>query len=136
MFFNNKKIRSFYLVVIPTVQYLIYETIDFILGVSNNNDNYIHKTLFCLLGDIISLFDSLVYLEILELNFCGFNKNLKKHIIKRSNLDINSTADLFNQELDDYMNDSTAVDKNEVEMDASKNGKRKVLIDDNYYAYI
>ena len=131
-----KKLDPFYLLVIPTVQYLIYETIDFILGLSNNNVNYIHKSFFCLLADIISLFDSLVYLEILELNFCGFNKNLRKHIINRSNLDINSTADLFNQELNDIMNDSTAFDNYEMEMDESKKGKNKVLIDDNYYAYI
>ena len=32
---------------------------------------------------IISLISSLIYLELIELNFCGLNKYLSKNIIKR-----------------------------------------------------
>ena len=131
-----KNLDPFYVLVITTVQYLIYEIIDFILGLSNNNANYINKSFFCLSADIISLFDSLVYLEILELNFCGFNKNLRKYIIKRSTLDINSTEGIFNNDIDDGLNDSAVIDKKEVEMGESKEGKNRVLLDDNYYAVI
>ena len=38
--------------------------------------------------NIIWLIPSLIYLEILQLNFCGFNKNLKKNIYKRSLKDL------------------------------------------------
>ena len=131
-----KNLDPFYVLVITTVQYLIYEIIDFSLGLSNNNANYINKSFFCLSADIISLFDSLVYLEILELNFCEFNKNLRKYIIKRSTLDINSTEGIFNNDIDDGLNDSAVIDKKEVEMGESKEGKNKILIDDNYYAII
>ena len=35
-------------------------------------------------GDIASILGFLIYLEIIELNFCGLNFNLKKNIISRS----------------------------------------------------
>ena len=38
-------------------------------------------------GDIGSIIGFLIYLEIIELNFCGFNFNLKKNIIERSKID-------------------------------------------------
>jgi hypothetical protein len=38
-------------------------------------------------GDIGSIIGFLIYLEIIELNFCGFNFNLKKNIIERGKID-------------------------------------------------
>ena len=52
---------------------------------SINRRNYI-KTKFALdiAGDIISSIGFLVYLEIIELNFCGLNYNLKRKIADRA----------------------------------------------------
>ena len=39
-------------------------------------------------GDITSIIGFLVYLEIIELNFCKFNYNLRRNIIKRGNKEV------------------------------------------------
>ena len=36
-----------------------------------------------IIGDIISLIGFMIYLEIIELNFCDFNYNIRKSIAKR-----------------------------------------------------
>ena len=41
-----------------------------------------------ILGDIFSFFGFLIYLEIIELNCCGFNYNLRNKIINRGNLEL------------------------------------------------
>ena len=54
------------------------------------NSNYIFKVKFILdsIGDIFCIISNLIYLEILELNFCNLNYNLRKSIIERGLLDI------------------------------------------------
>ena len=44
--------------------------------------------IFNLLGYIITLFSSLIYNEIIIFNFCDLNKNTKKFVNKRLNLEI------------------------------------------------
>ena len=39
--------------------------------------------IFIILILILTIIASMIYLEIIQLNFCGFNKNVKKNIIKR-----------------------------------------------------
>lgn len=52
-------------------------------------------------GDIVSFFAFLIYLEIIELNFCNFDYNIKKNITRRSclesyrNITINENNDLL-----------------------------------------
>ena len=63
-------------------------------------------------GDIGSIIGFLIYLEIIELNFCGLNFNLKKNIIKRSESDyieslpstIIPLEDAFDDDSDDEEN--------------------------------
>jgi hypothetical protein len=43
-------------------------------------------------GDIASIIGFLIYLEMIELNFCGFNYNLKKNIVERSKSDYIETV--------------------------------------------
>jgi len=47
------------------------------------NENQLKKFLLDESIDIASIFGLLIYLEMIELNFCGFNFNLKKNIIIR-----------------------------------------------------
>ena len=42
------------------------------------------KFLFDIIGNFLAFIGFLVYLEIIELNFCGFNYNLRRKIIERS----------------------------------------------------
>ena len=46
--------------------------------------------IFTLLADIFAGFGICVYCEIFELNFCNFNYNLRRNIIKRGEEDINN----------------------------------------------
>ena len=57
--------------------------------------------IFCidLSSDLSAIIEFLIYLEIIELNFCGFNKNLRKNIIKRGKID-------FKQNRSSSINDS------------------------------
>lgn len=56
----------------------------------DNTDIKISKFFLDSSGDIISILGCLVYLEIIELNFNGYNFNLRKNIIQRSLIDSNN----------------------------------------------
>ena len=56
----------------------------------NNNEpiKYINENFFLdLSSDIMAIIRLLICLEIIELNFCNLNMNLRKYIIMRSNID-------------------------------------------------
>ena len=52
-----------------------------------SEENQLEKFLLDISGDIVSIFGFLIYLEIIELNFCKLNYNLKKNIISRGEND-------------------------------------------------
>ena len=56
-------------------------------------------------GDIASILGFLIYLEIIELNFCNFNFNLKKNIAHRSESEYNITYEL--EEIEEKYEDSS-----------------------------
>ena len=61
------------------------------------------KFIFEILGEFFSFFGFMIYLELIELNFCGLNYNLKKCIIRRSIQDLDfrvkyESISLFNDE--------------------------------------
>ena len=52
-------------------------------------ENYkVEKFLLDSFGDITSILGLLIYLEIIELNFCNFNYDLRKKIIKRGEIEL------------------------------------------------
>ena len=61
----------------------------------NENEMKFIKEKFCLdiLGDIFSFFGFLVYLEMIELNCCGLNYNLRNKIINRGVLELINIED-------------------------------------------
>ena len=83
-------------------------------------------------GDIGSIIGFLIYLEIIELNFCGLNFNLKKNIIKRSESDyiesLTSTMiplkDAFDDDSDDE-DDSSNENNNDNKDDTSQDNNNK-----------
>ena len=54
-------------------------------------------------SDLLAIFEFLIYLEIIEFNFCGFNKNLRKNIIKRGKIDFKQNRSSSNN---DSLNES------------------------------
>ena len=72
----------------------------------------IEKFLLDLFQDIFCFLGFLVYLEIIQLDFCGFNYNLRDEIIKRGDqeLDNMSTSDdSFNEDLDNSINSENSI---------------------------
>ena len=63
--------------------FLLIFTSIFFINQLFSKENQLKKFLLDESGDITSIFGFLIYLEIIELNFCGFNYNLKKNIINR-----------------------------------------------------
>ena len=60
-------------------------------------ENQLEKFLLDVSGDIISIFGFLIYLEIIELNFCKLNYNLKKNISARSEHDYRFSLGIENE---------------------------------------
>ena len=75
--------------------------------------------------DFLSVLGNLVYLEIIELNFCGCNIDLRKNIIKRGNSESYLIYDIENNSFDeeDEINKERLIDDNAIfkELSSSKN---------------
>jgi hypothetical protein len=72
-------------------------------------DFIISKFILDYAGDLFSIIGFLIYLEIIELNFCDYNYNIKINITKRSLLesnDINEPEKSINNEVEDQEEDS------------------------------
>ena len=76
---------------------LIFTAIFFVQDLFKTKEQ-LKKFLLDLSGDITSIFCFLIHLEIIELNFCGLNFNLKKNIISRSESDYKFSF-VFNEKL-------------------------------------
>ena len=75
-------LNPFYVLLVNNIYYIIAEIITFILQLSGNGLLIAHFIL-ALSSEIFVSLGNLVYLEILELNFCGLNKFLKRRIIEK-----------------------------------------------------
>ena len=60
---------------------------------SEHIKNITAKYILDISGDFLSLIGFLVFLELIELNFCGFNINLRRKIIDRSEFESNTLLD-------------------------------------------
>jgi hypothetical protein len=95
--------------------YLYYRTGD--ANKFNNNDIFQIKFILDSFGDIFCIISNLIYLEILELNFCNLNFNLRKSIIDRGLLDVygdDDENDFFNEENEQNQEENKNEDINNV----------------------
>ena len=67
--------------------FLLIFTSIFFIDQLFEKENQLQKFLLDESGDIASIFGFLIYLEMIELNFCGLDYNLKKNIIIRGEED-------------------------------------------------
>ena len=63
-----------------------------------------------LISDLAAIFEFLIYLEIIELNFYGFNLNLRKNIIMRSKNDSKQSKKSNN--LGEFASEISDIDSN------------------------
>ena len=94
-----------YLICANSIQYFIAELIDFIYFVyrylNGETDKKFKYYKFCgSLGQFFSLIGCLIYLEIIELNFCKLNENLNKKIKDRCSIE--KRLDYKNEINDDF----------------------------------
>ena len=75
-------LNPFYILMTNNVYYIINELISFIINFSGDILNIIHFVL-AESSEFFAILGYMVYLEILELNFCGLSKNLKQIIIEK-----------------------------------------------------
>ena len=88
-FVNIKNLNLEYYQCSFQLLYFILYLIWLIKAIINNND--IGLAILNLLAETISLISIMIYLEIIELKFCGLNNNLKKYIEKRGNIEYEMT---------------------------------------------
>jgi len=108
------------------IHYLFcYATFLFITNFQDviSSDNIFYIVIYCIFFIIIAI-NLLVYLEILELNFCNLNKYTRRNIMAREVLEIMDIS-------------SIEEDKEEEEEEKEEKNKResKIEIDENYYIY-
>ena len=101
--------------------YILQQTIFFIVNsnkIINNEDIYLkYKILLDLLEDFLNVLTFLIYTEIIELNFCKFNYNLRKNITLRGIINDSSLYDL----------DAISVNSENGEEENQKDDEIKVL---------
>jgi len=81
----------------------IIDTFLFIYFLINKEKEDISENIFEIVGDFLAIIGFLIYLEIIELNFCDLNYNLRKKIIERGIEDLNIN---FNDEDDNLLFDN------------------------------
>ena len=92
----------FYLMPIDMVYYIIYHTVEFLLTISQTNPLNITRLIIANLADIIGVICFCVYLEIIELHFFNLDKNIKKNIMLRAEVDLDKEILEENEENSDY----------------------------------
>ena len=68
------------------IYYLIYYLFNFIYELINVSD-YIFLSIIHEISELFEFIAFCIYLEIIELRFCGLNKNTRKNIILRAEFD-------------------------------------------------
>ena len=80
-------IYAFTVRIVSIACYLIFG-IDHPFKKKKKNIQYILEFIFTFINDIISGLAILIYVEMIELDFCNFNYNLRRNIMKRSEEDL------------------------------------------------
>ena len=100
---------------------IVFLLTSIIQNIIDNSDNL--NKLICIPFHLVQIFALLVYLEIIELNFCGLNKNTKRNIDLRAKEDLldvgrDSTLDINCIDIDnDYGIEIPDKDENKIESD-------------------
>ena len=80
-------LNPIYILISDSLYYGTISLLNFIFLKNKNSDNII-KFFLNLLSDLFAFFGYIIYVELIELNFFGLNKNLRRVIIERGNLEI------------------------------------------------
>ena len=95
-------LNPFYVLMTNNLYYGITELLFFLLNISSDGLKITHF-LITELTEIFTFLGYMVYLEILELNFCGLNENIKRRIMEKGEIEFRNLSefDLHSQIIDD-----------------------------------
>ena len=106
-------LNPFYVLMTNNVYYILSELISFMLNLSNEGLAIV-QFILAELSEFFAISGYMVYLEILELNFCGLNENLRKSImekgekefkqLKENIIEEDNEEDYHSTELNNYKN--------------------------------
>ena len=80
-----QKLEPIFYLFCESFKFIIYEILLFIYLLIDKDFNASGLLIF--LAEVFNFLGTLIYLELIELNFCGLNYNLRKNILKRSSDD-------------------------------------------------
>ena len=115
-------LNPFYVLMTNNLYYGISEFLSFMLNLSSDGLVITHFIL-AELSEIFAAFSYMVYLEIIELNFCGLNYNLKKHIILKGEDEFNRISVYQRNEIKKEENDDDSDEENKDENKEYKDTK-------------
>ena len=98
-------LNPFYVLMTNNVYYIISELISFLLNLSSDGLAII-QFILAELSEFFAISGYMIYLEILELNFCGLNENLRKRIIEKGEKEFKQLKENISEEENDEDNQS------------------------------
>jgi len=90
---KTKNIIVFFFFIFTRFIFTFYFSKSFSLHYINKGDNKLYKIFF----RILNVFGALIFAEIIILNFCKYNENVEKEIIKRAKKEKNEIEFIFNK---------------------------------------
>ena len=105
-----KLLNPMYLLATYSITYFIGQIISFIYYLESHNYKF-KELLFNFLARFFAFLGTIIYLEIIELNFCGLNHYLKKNIELRARFESSSSIDYSELEIQNCDDDSNIEDE-------------------------
>ncbi len=94
--FIYKYLNPGYLLFSDNIYFTFFSLINFFFIKKKFDSLSIKKFILSESSEIFELLAYLIYLELIELRFCGLNKNIRKNIEKRAEIDIEISGDVNN----------------------------------------
>ena len=91
--FIIKYLNPSYLVLSDNIYFIISMLINFVFITKKFDSLSIKKFIISESSEIFEFFAFLIYLELIELRFCGLNKDIRKNIEKRAEIEISGDMD-------------------------------------------
>ena len=82
--------------------------------INKGDEQYITYFQFFLaeIEELVSIISNMIYIEVIELNFCGLDYEIKKNINKRGLKDMQQNFNSINKDIDDDDNDVEETESN------------------------
>ena len=94
-------INPFYVLMTNNLYFIIIELKNFLFNLPTNGPKIAHF-IMAEFSEIFAFFGYMVYLEILELNFCGLSDNVRRRLMKKGEIEVNKINTVFMREMNSH----------------------------------